>query len=407
MKGKKRGIDLGKILTALAVVVFSIYFIYQFFAALMPLTTGTAVYYSAYDGINTTGTIVRSETVLSNDSKGVKYFVVGDGEKVSKGGIIANIYNSQAEAQVYTELALLSDRIAALTEVQSYNNTTAVDLDLLNTRIDDSLHSLISSCADGIFLESAELSENLLMLLSRKKIAVGDEQDYSAFLAELSAQHAALSASAPAAAATIFSDASGYFVSTADGYENILNSESVMSLTPETLSSLTPENVSEYSVGKIVSDYTWYIACTVPLEKSAGFKVGDSVTLKTTLKSASALTATVSAINLGNGEEATMVFSCQNMNGDLATIRTLPITIVTGEYSGLRISNRAVRVVDGKTGVYVISGMQAKFVEVNILHSASGYTICEANSENDKNSLRLYDEVIEKGRNLYDGKIIR
>lgn len=407
MKNKRKGIDLGKILTAAAVLIFTVYFVYQLFAALMPLTTGTAVYYSAYDGVNTTGIIVRSETVLSNDSKGVKYFVVGDGEKVSKGGTIANIYNSQAEAQIFTELSLLSDRIAALTEVQSYNNTTAVDLDLLNSRIDTTLHSLISSCADGIFLESSEISESLLMLLSRKKIAVGDEQDYSAFLAELSAQHAALSASAPTAAATIFSSASGYFVSTADGYENILNSESVMSLTPETLATLVPEEVSEYSVGKIVSDYTWHIACTVPLEKSAGFKVGDTVTLKTTLKSANLLTATVSAINLGNGEEATMVFSCQNMNGDLATIRTLPITVVTGEYSGLRVSNRAIRVVDGKTGVYVISGMQAKFVEVKILHSASGYTICEANTENDKDSLRLYDEVIEKGRNLYDGKIIR
>ncbi len=396
-----------KLVTLLAAAVALTYFIYQLCAALMPLTTGTAVYYTSYDGIKTTGTIIRDERVLRSDSSGVRYFIVGDGEKVSKGGVIANVYSSQEDAQIYSDMHSLSQRIAAIEEVQAYNNTAAVDLDLLNTKIDEALLSVMASCQDGIYDDTAENSGELLKLLNRRKITTGEESDYSGVIAELTASYASLSASAPAAVSSVRSDVSGYFVSTADGYETLLTAQSVDTLTPETLENMQPVDNGEGAVGKIVSDYTWYIACTMSLKDSAAFKVGQTVKLKTALKSASELDVTVESINLGGGDDVAMVFACQNMNGDLATIRTIPITVITGEYSGLRVSNRAVRVVDGKTGVYVISGMQARFVNIDILRSTSGYTLCKMDQNATSDSLRLYDEVIEKGRNLYDGKIIR
>ncbi|MBR3593900.1 MAG: hypothetical protein IKL44_04405 [Clostridia bacterium] len=407
MKDKKTRLSGSRIVTLLLVAVFLVYFIHQMMSVFMPLTTGTAVYYESFDGINTTGTIIRNETLLNSEETGVKYFVVGDGEKVSKDGIIADIYETQAGAQQQTDLGNLKKQIDSIAEVQAYNNTSAVDLDLLNGKIDEALLLLSASCRNGVFSESEPLSQELLKLLNRKKIATGEESDFSSVLASLNAKYESLKVSAPKAKSSIRSTLSGYFVSTADGYETLLTSQNVLTLTPEKLNELEPAEVSEKTVGKIVSDYTWYVACVVPLEKSASFKVGDTVKLKTTLRSAGEISATVSAINLGEKSDALMVFSCQNMNGDLATVRTLPLTIVTGEYEGLRVSNRAVRFVDGKTGVYVISGMQAKFVEIEIIHTAGGYTLCKQNEEGKRNVLRLYDEVIEKGRNLYDGKIIR
>ncbi len=397
----------GKVVTFLLVALFAVYFVYQAFAALMPLTTGTAVYYSAYDGIQTTGMIIRDERVITSDVQGVRYYTVADGEKVSKNGIIANLYNSQQDVQFYSDMNALAKKLASISEVQSYNNTEAVDIDLLNTKINTALLSLIGSCQDGVFDDSAEYSAELLKLLNRKKIATGEEQDYSAIIASLQAQYDSLSASAPAAVAGIYSDASGYFVSTADGLESVLTPDTVDSLTPSLLDGLSAEEPAENTVGKIVSDYTWYIACTVTLKEAANFKVGDTATVKTTLKSADELKVTVDAVNLGDDDRAVLVFACQNMNGDLAAMRTLPITLVTGTYEGLRVSNKAVRIVDGKTGVYVISGMQARFVTVEIIHSTDGYTLCKADNNASEDTLRLYDEVIEKGRNIYDGKIIR
>ena len=54
-------------------------------------------------------------------------------------------------------------------------------------------------------------------------------------------------------------------------------------------------------------------------------------------------------------------------------------------------------------GVYVLSGMQISFVPVEVLYYSDSYIICKKDNEG---GLKLYDRVVVKGKNLYDGKII-
>ena len=48
--------------------------------------------------------------------------------------------------------------------------------------------------------------------------------------------------------------------------------------------------------------------------------------------------------------------------------------------------------------------MTAKFIPVSIIYSGGDYSLCEIKA--DDGNLRLYDEIIVKGKNIYDGKII-
>ena len=93
------------------------------------------------------------------------------------------------------------------------------------------------------------------------------------------------------------------------------------------------------------------------------------------------------------------------MNSELASMRSGPMTVVKKQYSGLKVSRKALRVVDSVRGVYVLTGMQVKFVPVEILYSNDEYIICEKQNETD-GALKLYDMVVVKGKNLYDGKIV-
>ena len=86
-------------------------------------------------------------------------------------------------------------------------------------------------------------------------------------------------------------------------------------------------------------------------------------------------------------------------------MRSGPMTVIKSEYSGLMVSRKALRVVDSVRGVYVVNGMQINFVPVNIIYSAEDFYICEKQTDND-GVLKLYDSVVVKGKNLYDGKII-
>ena len=199
---------------------------------------------------------------------------------------------------------------------------------------------------------------------------------------------------------------SGYFLSTIDGYENCVDIKNLKSITPENFDSITPTEKQKNAIGKIVSDYEWYIVTKISINDSLNYKVGDTVKISTTIKTAPTLTAKVNNINVSDsGENAVIIFSCSQMSSEIAQIRTAPMTIIKTEYNGLRVSKRALRVSDSKTGVYVVSGMQIKFVPVTVTYSNENYIICKQENSN-SNVLRLYDEVVVKGRNLYDGKII-
>ena len=93
------------------------------------------------------------------------------------------------------------------------------------------------------------------------------------------------------------------------------------------------------------------------------------------------------------------------MSSALATMRTGAMTIVSGSFKGLKVPRKALRVVDNTTGVYILSGMELKFIPVNVLYNDGEQIICVLENKT-SGVLKLYDEVVVKGRNLYDGKIV-
>ncbi|MBO5019548.1 MAG: hypothetical protein J6D52_02665, partial [Clostridia bacterium] len=86
-----------KILAILGITVFAAHQIYS--SVYKPITTESAVAYTATDGLNITGVLIRQEQIVSSDDKGVLHFETSDGSRVAKGGVIANVY-SDAEDSV-------------------------------------------------------------------------------------------------------------------------------------------------------------------------------------------------------------------------------------------------------------------------------------------------------------------
>lgn len=395
------------VLKGVVILLIAVFAIHQAVSSIYkPVKTETAVYSNIADGLNITGIIIRNETLVTMTGGGVMHFIIGDGNRVSKDGIIANIYDTESASITLEKMDSVNGKIADIEEMLSYNDLEAADLDMINSKIKQNLNNLIVSGSGGNYDSFSQKSEELLSSYNRRQAAMGQTADFSAQLTALNAEKQQLSASLPAAKGTLTADRSGYFVSKADGYENILKCDNLEALTPEYLGNIKAESVDSAVVGKIVSDYEWYIAAEVTINESLNYKEGDSLTIYTSVKSYPKLPATVSKINISeSGSSAVVLFACNDMNSELATMRSGPMTVVKKEYSGLKVPKGALRVVDSKRGVYVLTGMQVKFVEVNVLFTDGDYMICEKQTSDDT-VLRLYDEVIVKGKNLYDGKII-
>lgn len=392
---------------ALLLIVALTFFGHQLYSSVYkPVTTETAVYYEAVDGLSITGTILRSEYYVTCDTGGVYHYLISDGARVAKGGVIANIYDSESASITMSNIATVSAQIADITELQGYNNQQASDINLIRSRVNSALNDLIFSCSGGDYTGGAAGSETLLSAINRRQIVTGEQTDFSARLSSLNEQLGALNASLPAAKGTVYAGESGYFTASTDGYETVLSTDNLDAVTVDFMKDLAAQQIPANVVGKIVSDYEWYIAAKVSLNDSMKYKVGDSLVIRTVLKSSPELDVKVSRINLSEtSDSAVVIFSCNQMNSELASMRTGAMTVVNKVYSGLKVAKSALRVVDSQTGVYVQSGITLDFVPVNVLYSNDEYMICEQQQSNDS-VLRLYDTVVVKGRKLYDGKVI-
>ena len=388
-------------------VIALIFILYQTYSIIYkPITTATAVYHSTYDGIEINGYFVREETPISYTVTGSERYVVEEGEKVSKGGTIAEVYASSDIAEAYQRVDELTEEIQMLESINSVSDPSSVDLNTLSNRIKKSYIQFLSLKDSNKYSSLNDSVSELLMLLNKKQILTGEVSGFDTLLATLKNELATLKSSLTAPTSNVTTPVSGFFVRQSDGLENILTFDTIENL-DETIFEKIANATTKNTFGKIVSSQNFYIIARMTDDEYLNFAVGDSVDLRTSIVESEKVKASVHSINVSkNSNSAIIVLSCQTMNGQFASIRSAPITIVTEEYEGIRVSNKAIHYSDGVAGVYVVQGSLVKFKPIEVVHRTESFTLCKKAEDGNTNSIVLYDEVIEKGKNLYDGKFI-
>ncbi|MBR4973905.1 MAG: hypothetical protein IKY45_05535, partial [Clostridia bacterium] len=334
-----------KIIRGIAISIIAIFVIHQAFSAIYnPIKTENAVFYTATDGLKITGLIIRNETLVVNDNSGVLHFVIGDGGRVSKDGVIANVYSNESSSITLSRINTLNEKIKDIEDILSYNDVDAVNLDLINSKFEDKVNETILAASTFNYSDFLKSSESLLSVVNRKQAALGVEIDLSSQLQSLKTELESLNSHLPNAKASINAEKSGYFVSKTDGYEHIFSNLNADDITCEFLSNATPKENKGNIIGKIVSDYEWCIAAEVSVDESLNFKEGESLILETPIKTSPKLPVTVKQINISESlEKAVILFSCNQMNSELAVTRSSPMTVIKSEYSGLKVPKKALR----------------------------------------------------------------
>ncbi|MBE6749855.1 MAG: hypothetical protein E7560_01660 [Ruminococcaceae bacterium] len=392
------------ILKLFLMLLAAVFIINQLISSLYsPVKTESAVFFTASDGLDITGIIIRNETLVEYDGNGVMHYLISDGSRVSNGGVIANVYTDEATSISVTKADSIKKQISELEDILGYNDIEAANLDVINQKIDQKVNEALLSASTGDFNEMEYYSDQLLTSFWRRQAATNNT---AAFTAQLEALKAQLPTIDSAPKSRVLAAKSGYFVSKTDGYETVFKTENIGEITPEFLKGIKAQEYSASTIGKIVSDYEWYIAAEVSINESLNYKEGEELRIKTALKASPELSVKVAKINISDTDaSAVVIFSCNEMNSELASMRSGPMTVIKAEYSGLKVPRKALRVVDSVRGVYVLTGMQISFVPVDIIYSNDSYILCKKITDNEKN-LKLYDKVVVRGKNLYDGKIV-
>ncbi|MBQ0110419.1 MAG: hypothetical protein KBS41_00620 [Oscillospiraceae bacterium] len=170
---------------------------------------------------------------------------------------------------------------------------------------------------------------------------------------------------------------------------------------------MKPAEISKKAIGKVVTDYTWYLLVELPTDEALKLKENQDYKILLSQYFDSHIIVTLQKLSTSDTTDKTLaVFYCENTNGTFSSIRNIDGTIVLESYSGIKIPNSAVRKLEDNIGVYTVSGGVVKFKKIKVVYSTDDFTVCAIDEKGEDDSLRLYDEMIDKGKNLYDGKTI-
>lgn len=395
----------GRVLIALLVIVFVVFIGLEIFIhSYNPVQTQLAEMATHEQLLTIEGRIVREEAYVTYDGSGVLDYAVEDGERVASGDTVALCYASSADAAADRRKAELQAQIDNIRDTSSVNDYYVLDLDHIKGEIVASLYGIGGATGETGLMKLAASVDAFRDNVTRKQAATGVKLDFSEQIASLEAEIASLEKKITSAPKKVKTSRSGYFFSSCDGYETSISVADIPAMTVESFAAVKKGEIPKNAVGKLATGFEWYYLFTTDRTTAQTFSEGGTVKLRFPVADAATFPATVKRVNY-TGDEALVVLQCTNMAAGYAVARDQTLQVVTKTYEGLYVDDGAIRVSDGVTGVYVLLGVEVKFRRIEVLWSCEDYAIVKP-EEKSSGGLRLYDTIITKGNDLYDGKLI-
>ncbi len=382
------------------------------------IETEPAAYASIVDRTETEAFLFRNEKVVPAGAEGTECFLFEDGEKVRKGEDIAITYSDPNDVKLRERINEIDVRLDILNRSSLSTGASTTNIALLDSKIDELVLSIIRQSDLNNFDKVSREKEELLILMNRRQALINSES-YTAEISRLSKERESLSNALSGASFITQSPESGYFYATVDGYENDFTLERLNDLTSEEfelLATATPDqSLINSSSGKIVVGSTWYIALALDKRTAETYRDGRSYPITFQYSNNTELDMKLERKLARSDKDMTvLIFSSKKMPAGFDYSRCQTVELAHSTYEGIRIHNDSLRMVDGKTGVYVVVGSKIVFKEAEILYNYGSYSICALPKNpaypNRKDltytspvKLSLHDAVVTEGENIYDG----
>ena len=390
-------------------ILIILYFVYQVIQMnSSPYKTEIAMEREIKSTVSADAFIVRDESyITAENTNGTVVSIAEDGKRVAGGDAVAVVFPNAQSAAAYVRTNEIESEIEYYKQLKNRVGVGTNAPSSYNDMINSACINLIEAARGEFGSTFSDALTDFRDAITTKQLAVGEELSVDAKLTELEAELLELKSEA-VGYTTVASPNPGYYIGSVDGYENTVDYGSVMDVNCDKISSLLSsqkQNVSQNVMGKIVDAFDWYLLCNIPYNSSGALEVGATVNVEVVNTSVGTIRCTVAYKGDKEGDQVALVLKCNVMNHNVTNLRIEKIEIVTEEYTGIRINNKAIREQDGEKGVYVRSGNIIRFKKINILYSTEDYSVIEK-IENDSSYVKQYDTVITEGVNLYDGKVV-
>lgn len=368
--------------------------------------TETAIQDTLADSVELDGVLLFAQQPV--DGEGSLGYLVEEGERVSAGTAVAEIYTSSEQASLRNQLTVLQNRIALLEKSESVGTDIGVLLNQEQNAENDLLEALDRKDYEN--LNSRQ--ESYLLAANKLQVTTGRVANFDTQLA--GAERTGGKSDPAAGHAADYPGAGGrIFCSGAGGPDAHGGSGCAEQCIPAKLREMLDQGADESlegKAGKIVTSYQWdfYGVCSKEEAERISQKVeqgGRKIQISFPGRAETALPATIQEVTQDEDSGlAKIVVHCEYISAQILALGQQTARLDLNSYTGLRISKDAVHIVNDVNGVYVRSGQLIEFRPIVKLYENENY-ILVPNGGNKESKLKLYDEVVVRGRGLRDGRL--
>ena len=402
--------NIGIAVVCLCVLAYAVFHVSSLFSE----EIGTIVVGPTTEKTTTTlsGYVFRDATlVYPTRFSGAVDYLVDNGEKVSVGTSLATVYAEGSSEATKETLSMLDEQIALL-ESSTEQKVSVSGLTELRRTASDTYYSIMKQLSGGTDIAISEQQKKLLTALTSRALIDDKSFTIKQPLDTLKASRAEI-IGAGGESETVTTQNSGYFYTGVDGYEEAFSGTAARELDREGFLSLfsSPKQseTAGASIGKMSYNSSWYFAAELDAVSAKQFAVGDVYTVEFTSGGYFEIRMTVERILMGGEKESAVIVLGSNVLPENFNFRRQTAKIITDSVSGIYIPESAVyRDSEGNEIVYILEGSVVQLRYIDVIYKGNDYYI--AREEVDKNDDRAYlasnEQLIVKGSNLFDGRIL-
>jgi len=387
----KRKFNLKHFIIFFFVFAYIIVFIHTFFSQnidTVVLMSGIIEEIDEADGI-----ITRSEEVVTADVGGVLYPKISQGERVSKGQVVAVVKNERVK-DVEDKIEELNEKIDKLVIPNAFNN----DIKTLESEISDTLVQVIKKDYYKEFSNVVN-SKNLLDTKIQKKARIiGQESPVGSVAQNYILQLEKYEEELNNVQAEIIAPIAGTVVYKLDGYEDILTEDAIFSYNTKRLNNLgVPKGeligtLKENSL-KIVDNIEGYITVVLNSENAKEAYVDQKVELRfPEIDNNLKIAATINYITYNDEGNTVITFRINRAIEKLLDYRKVKVDVIWKTTEGYKVPTSAILKAPEVNKVYILAGRSYVVdKEIEIIEEVGEYAIIKGT---DNSKLYLYYIII-------------
>lgn len=353
-------------LIAVASVLGTAFLVAMFFlfnVRLLPAEKGTVSFAHSMEGM-----LVRSEKLYKAQNYGKTEFLAVEGQVVETGAEIANVYSWEYNDSVVNELRLVQEKIIDYLENNALKDVINKDVESLSASISDKEKEIRAVVRGEVKGDLLKLEEELQNLMGERQKYLRDAVQEDDVLRGFYQEEAALQAKIEDWKTTTFAESPGIISFYFDGAETLMTPDNMKKLSLQTLDeiyngktyySADTENATR-PLYRLVDRNIWYTV-TVSEKEIPEFQTGSA--FRVMFQGDEQLEYSGIVVDCIRDSGKFVYFFEFNANVDNLLLARQVDMQVTAEYTGIQVPLKALKTVNGVTGVYCRNEEKEKVFE--------------------------------------------